>query len=198
VRWDFLWIVRIFDKSTTLKINYTMKYLKLIVLSFFTTLILLSCGTAHNYSNKGLNKTFYEGKTLYFTLDPESKKEITLSGLHGNILGPYMPPNVEETFKLALKELTAETGISLQYLNRSDANSDTNPLIFDTNISEISWHFGFSVATLKTVTNFKNLSTAKELQTTGIRKSGGGDEMNNLKKSLKDATFNFLKVYEQQ
>lgn len=167
-------------------------------MSILTAVTLLSCGTAHNYSNKGLNKNFYEGKTLYFTLNPQSKKEITLSGLHGTILGPYMPPNVEETFKLALKELTSETGTSLQYINNSEVSNEIKPFLFETNISEISWHFGFSVATLKTVTNFKNFSNNTELETTGIRKSGGGDEMNNLKKSLKDATFNFLKTYEKQ
>lgn len=174
-----------------------MKYLKVILISIFSASIILSCGTAHNYSSKGLNKNLYEGKTFYFSLNPQSKQEIKLSGLHGTILGPYRPPNIEETFVLALKELTSETGISLQYIGNAEASDDIKPFLFDTTISEISWHFGFSVATLKTVTNFKNVFNSKELETSGIRKSGGGDEMNNLKKSLKDATFNFLKAYDQ-
>lgn len=174
-----------------------MKSLKLILLSILTAL-LYSCGTAHNYSNKGLNKKFYEGKTLYFTLNQESKKEIVFSGLHGTILGPYVPPNVEDTFVLALKDLTMETGVSLLYVGNSEASSEIKPYTFDTHIKDISWKFGFSVATFKTVINFKNIESNKEIETSGIRKSGGGDEMNNLKKSLKDAIFNFLKAYEQQ
>lgn len=174
-----------------------MKNLKLILMSIVTAVILASCGTTHNYTNKGLDKNFYQGKTLYFTLNPQSKKEITLSGLYGTILGPYVPPDVEKTYELALKELTMETGVSLQYIGNAEVSDEIKPFVFDTTISEISWHFGFSVATLKTVTNFKNVSNGREIETTGIRKSGGGDEMNNLKKSLKDATFNFLKAYEK-
>jgi hypothetical protein len=117
--------------------------------------------------------------------------------MHGTVLGGVVQPNVKETFQLSLNELANETNVKLKFIENSEEITDKDALVFDADISEINWHFGFSVATLKTVVNYKNISNNKEIQTTGIRKSGGGDEKNNLKKSLKDATYNFLKEYEK-
>ena len=89
----------------------------------------------------------------------------------------------------------AETTMNYEF--SFDEVDGEEPLIIDTDISIINWHFGFSVATLKTVINFKNIRDNREIQATGIRKSGGGDEMNNLKKSLKDGTHNYLKEYQK-
>lgn len=174
-----------------------MKNLKLILLTVITTLILLSCGTSHNYTNNTLNKNFFEGKTFYFKLNPKSQNEIKFSGLVGTIFGGIAQPNVKETFKLSIEELASETKLDLKFMENNDEIYGNQTLIIDTDISEINWHFGFSVATLKTVLNFNNFVANKEIQATGIRKSGGGDEMNNLKKSLKDATYNYLKEYQK-
>ena len=174
-----------------------MKNLKLILLTVITTLILLSCGTSHNYTNNTLNKNFFDGKTFYFKLNPKSQNEIKFSGLVGTIFGGIAQPNVKETFKLSIEELASETKLDLKFMENNNEIYGNQTLIIDTDISEINWHFGFSVATLKTVINFKNIRDNREIQATGIRKSGGGDEMNNLKKSLKDATFNYLKEYQK-
>ena len=174
-----------------------MKNLKLILLTVITMLTLLSCGTSHNYTNSTLNKNFYDGKTIYFQLNTKSQNTINFSGMVGTVFGGIAQPNVEETFKLSIKELANETNLNLKFIESFDEVDGEEPLIIDTDISIINWHFGFSVATLKTVINFKNIRDNREIQATGIRKSGGGDEMNNLKKSLKDATYNYLKEYQK-
>ncbi|GEN71611.1 MULTISPECIES: hypothetical protein [Chryseobacterium] len=161
------------------------------------TIALTACGTSHNYTNNSLNKNFYAEKPIYFKLNPKSQTLINFTGMHGTVLGGVVQPNVKETFQLSLNELANETNVKLKFIENSEEITDKDALVFDADISEINWHFGFSVATLKTVVNYKNISNNKEIQTTGIRKSGGGDEKNNLKKSLKDATYNFLKEYEK-
>ena len=174
--------------------------MKILKFTFLLTLIitLISCGTSHNYTNNALNKNYYVNKTIYFKLNPKSQNQINFTGMVGTIFGGIVQPDVRQTFEKAISELAEETKLNLKYIDTSNEIFGKDNLIFDTEISEINWHFGFSVATLKTVTNFKEVNTNKEIKTIGIRKSGGGDEMNNLKKSLKDATFNFLKEFEKQ
>lgn len=174
-----------------------MKNLKILFLALIT-ITFISCGTSHNYKNNNLNKNFYEGKTIYFKLNPNSQNLINFTGMVGTVLGGINQPNVKETFKLSIDELAAETNLKLKFIENSDEINNKEFLIIDSDISEINWHFGFSVATLKTVVKYKNTHNNNEINTIGIRKSGGGDEKNNLKKSLKDATYNFLKELEKQ
>ena len=115
----------------------------------------------------------------------------------GTVLGGIIQPNVKETFKKSIEELASETNLKLKFIENSEKIIDKESIVFDTDISEISWHFGFSIATLKTNVIYKDKNNGNEIITNGIRKSGGGDEMNNLKKSLKDATFKFLKELEK-
>ena len=169
-----------------------------LLLLILVSIILVSCGTSHNYTSNNLNKSFYQGKSIYFKLNPKSQNQINFTGMVGTVFGGIIQPDVKQTFEKAIIELADETKLNLKFIENYSENNEKDNLKFDTNISEINWHFGFSVATLKTVTNFREMNTNKEINTTGIRKSGGGDEMNNLKKSLKDATFNFLKELEKQ
>ncbi|WP_291286321.1 hypothetical protein [Flavobacterium sp.] len=161
-------------------------------------LLLISCGTSHNYTNRPLNKVFYGDKTIYFKINPRSQKSITFSGMVGSVGGGIIQPNVKETFRVSINELASETNLDLKFIENFDEIDDKNSLLIDTDISVIKWHFGFSVATLKTEVVYKNVNNDNEIKTTGIRKSGGGNEMNNLKKSLKDATYNFLKELENK
>ncbi|MRX41372.1 hypothetical protein GJU43_18950 [Flavobacterium sp. LC2016-23] len=168
---------------------------------FFTLLIsflFFSCGSSSDYTNKPLDKVFYGDKTIYFKINPRSQKLITFSGMVGTIGGGIIQPNVEEAFRLSINELASETTLKLKFIKNSGEIEDEKALLIDINISEIQWHFGFSVATLKTGVIYKNVNNDSEIKTTGIRKSGGGNEMNNLKKSLKDATYNFLKELEKK
>lgn len=162
------------------------------------TITLNSCGTSHNYANKTLNKKNYNDKTIYFKVNPKSQNSITFNGMVGTIGRGIIQPNVKETFRLSIKELANETKLKLKVIENNNEINDEKSLVIDTDISEIKWHFGFSVATLKTLVIYKNSTNNSEIKTTGIRKSGGGNEMNNLKKSLKDATFNFLKELEKK
>lgn len=160
-------------------------------------LTLVSCGTSHNYSNNDLNKHFFDGKIIYFKLNDKSKNLINFSGMVGTVGGGIRQPNVKETFKLAIEELAIETNLKLKFIENSETTENSDVIIIESDIAEINWHFGFSVATLKTLVKYKNTSNNQEISTNGIRKSGGGDEKNNLKKSLKDATYNFLKEIEK-
>lgn len=168
---------------------------------FFTLLIsffFARCGSSSDYTNKPLNKVFYGDKTIYFKINARSQKLITFSGMVGTIGRGVIQPNVEETFRLSINELASETNLKLKFIEKPSEIDDKKALVIDTNISEIQWHFGFSVATLKTGVIYKNTNNNSEITTTGIRKSGGGNEVNNLKKSLKDATYNFLKELEKK
>ena len=167
-----------------------------LLLLILVSIILVSCGTSHNYTNNNLNKSFYQGKSIYFKLNPKSQNQINFSGMVGTVLGGIIQPNVKETFKKSIEELASETNLKLKFIENSEKIIDKESIVFDTDISEISWHFGFSIATLKTNVIYKNTNNGNEIITNGIRKSGGGDEMNNLKKSLKNATFKFLKELE--
>ena len=85
----------------------------------------------------------------------------------------------------------------MKYTESFEIDENDNVLIMESDISKINWHFGLSVATLKTVIKYRNTHNNKEINAIGIRKSAGGNEKNNLKKSLKDATYNFLKELEK-
>ena len=140
---------------------------------------------------------FYKEKTICFKLNSKSKNQINFSGMVVSIRG-IKQPNIKETFKVSIKELVSETKLKLKFIENSERISDKDFLIIDTDISEINWHFDFSVSTLRTLVKYTNTHNNNEIITTGVRKSGGGNEMNNLKKSLKDAVFNFLKEFEKQ
>ncbi|WP_269236815.1 hypothetical protein [Flavobacterium flavigenum] len=167
---------------------------------FLIVLTLTSCGTSHNYSNNDLKKHFFDGKIIYFKLNNKSKKSINFSGMVVGLGGGIRQPNVKETFKLSIEELAIETNLRLKFIENSETTEgqSSNDIVIESDIAEINWHFGFSVATLKTLVKYKNTSNNQEISTNGIRKSGGGDEKNNLKKSLKDATYNFLKEFEKE
>lgn len=173
-----------------------MKTLKLscVYLSFF---IFFSCGSVSNYTNNSLNKEYYGNKTIYFTLSPNSVKEVTMSGLYSpTIFDDRLPPNIDEVFKESVDELASETKLNLKYI-RGIENLSNNETVVIAEISEISWHFGLSTAKFKTKVNYFIQNLNKTYNIEGMRKSGGGSKSNNLKKSLKNATYNFLKEFEK-
>jgi hypothetical protein len=155
----------------------------------------IGCGTSHDYTKNNLNKNYFSEKIIFIKIDPNSKNGISLSGITGG--QRVNQPDVKETFKNATNELSTETNIKIKLVDSFEGiNNDKNNLMFEAHILEIDWYFGFSQTTLKTVVDFKN--NTKEIRAIGIRKSGGGDETNNLRKSLKDVTYNFLKEIEKQ
>ncbi|MCW1147518.1 hypothetical protein [Flavobacterium lacisediminis] len=166
-------------------------------LIFSTILILFSCGTSHNYTMNNLNQNFYQNKTIYFILDTNSIKEVKMSGLYTTtIFDDNYPPIVEDVFKESIEELAKETKFDLKFIKDRN-NISSNEIVVEAKISEISWHFGFSRATFRTKLEYNILNSNDIYETDGIRKSGGGSKTNNLRKSLKDANYKFLKKFEK-
>ncbi|MFN8325953.1 MAG: hypothetical protein U0T80_09455 [Flavobacteriaceae bacterium] len=164
---------------------------------YFTFIIFISCGSVSDYSNNTLNKSYYENKTIYFILNSNSKKEVTMSGMYGTTaFDDGYKLNIENSFKESIEELGTETKLKLKNIKNID-NLSNNEILVNVEISDILWHFGFSIATLKTKVTYKIQNIDKIYNTEGIRKSGGGSKSNNLKKSLKNANYKFLKEFEK-
>ncbi|OJX29214.1 MAG: hypothetical protein BGO86_01750 [Chryseobacterium sp. 36-9] len=174
-----------------------MKKLNFIFINLFA-LFLISCGTSSNFSQNTLNKNFYNSKTIYFKLNSDSQRIINYKGIYTNILGPSEAPDVNMVFKESIEELAAETKFNLKYVeNWNGLTSNESNILVETKITDILWSFGFSVATLKSNVVYTIPINNQIYNTEGIRKSGGGDPSNNLRKSLKVATYNFLKELEK-
>ncbi len=173
-----------------------MKNLK-VILFFLIIITFIGCGTSHNNTKNDLNKSFFSEKTIFIKIDSKSKNAIYLNGITGG--QRINQPDVKETFKNSINELSIETNVKINLVDSFEGvNNDNGNLMFEAHILEIDWHFGFSTATLKTVIDFKNMINNNQIKIAGIRKSGGGNETNNLRKSLKDATYNLLKKLEKQ
>jgi hypothetical protein len=171
-----------------------MKTLK-ILFATVVILTLVNCGSKSNYTKNTLDKDFYQSKTIYFTLNQKSKTTMDVKG-GMPVLGGYKPPNVAEVFIASIQELADETQIDLRFTETPEKIAK-NEMLIDVEILEITWKFGMSVATLKTNVNYKLANQSELINTVGIRKSGGGSERNNLRKSLKNATYNFLLAFEK-
>lgn len=175
-----------------------MKKLQPIILTLLI-FFLVSCGTSSTYTQSSINQNFYKGKTIYFMNSFESKDFISYKGMVGSVLGPSMPPNVKDVFKKSIEELATETNINLKVVDNLDnIPSDSSTVLVYTKINNIVWSFGLSVATLTTDVTYTLKPENIIYKTIGIRKSGGGDPSNNLRKSLKVANYKFLKELESK
>lgn len=158
---------------------------------------LVSCGTVSNYSDNSLNKNYYQNKTLYFKLSPNSVKDIKMSGLYtSTIFDDNYPPNIESIFKESILELSSETKVDLKIVN-DHVDLSGNETLVNVDIKNISWHFGISIATLKSQVLYEIQGVNKFYHVEGIRKSGGGSKINNVRKSIKNANYKFLKEFEK-
>ena len=173
-----------------------MKKIK-IILGILVLFTLLKCGSVSNYTNNSLNKNFYNTKVIYFTLNTKSEEKMSVTGMAVGVLGGYKAPNVKKVFEESIQELATETTLNLKYVENNSEITDKDALKVDVEITEINWNFGFSVATLKTVVKYSPNNSTKIINTIGIRKSGGGSESNNLRKSLKNANYKFLQELEK-
>ncbi len=173
-----------------------MKKLKIIsgIIVLFT---MLKCGSVSNYTNNTLNKNFYNSKVIYFTLNSKSEKNMSVTGMAVGVLGGYKAPNVKKVFEESIHELATETTLNLKYVENDSEITDKDAIKVDVEIREINWNFGFSVGTLKTEVYYSPTNSTEFIYTTGIRKSGGGSESNNLRKSLKNANYKFLQEFEK-
>jgi hypothetical protein len=162
-------------------------------LTLLISFLFINCGSKSNYTKNTLNKGFYENKTIYFTLNSKSLDKMSFKGPR---MGVEVQPNVKKVFKESIEELALETKLNLKFVETPTNISNTEVLV-DVEITEILWSFGLSVATMNTSAIYKTQADNKVYNIKGIRKSGGGAENNNLRKSLKNATYNFLKELEK-
>lgn len=170
-----------------------LKFLSILIITF----VLFGCGSASDYTKNNLSKNFYENKTIIFILNPNSIQDVPLSGTYTTtVFDDNKSLVVTEAFKESIEELAAETKFNLKFAENL-SNVPSNSTVVNVEIKEASWHFGFSVATMKTNVNYKIQNDNRELAIEGIRKSGGGSRTNNFKKSLKNATYKFLKELEK-
>ncbi len=149
--------------------------------TLFSIFLLASCSTVQNYSNNQLNQDYFKNKTLIFELHPSSQLIIARSGPNAGI---FMQPDSKETFREAVMELANETKVNL----KTNEFQESNVIV---KIKDINWKFKLSSAEMITDINFITDNT--EYPVTGSFKNfSGGSEKNNLKKSFKNAVYNFL------
>lgn len=154
-----------------------MKYLTLLI----CLSVVFSCSTVQNYTSNNLNQEYYKNQKLVFELHPSSQLIIAKSGPRAGI---PMSPDTRETFKEAVAELANETKINLKTNETEESNVVAK-------IKDINWKFKLSSAEMITDINFITDNT--EYPTVGSFKNfSGGSEKNNLKKSFKNALYNFL------
>ncbi|WP_312083044.1 hypothetical protein [Epilithonimonas hominis] len=128
-----------------------------------------------------MNQDYYKNKVLVFELHPSSQLIIAKSGPSAGI---FMQPNTKETFKEAVIELANETKLNL----KTNDTEESNVVV---KIKDINWIFKLSSAEMITEINFITDNT--EYPVNGNFKNfSGGSEKNNLKKSFKNAIYNFL------
>ena len=160
----------------------------LVLLSFF------SCATTSNFKKNDLKTEFYKGKTVVFNLNLLSKKSVSYDGPRS---GFEHQPNVEEAFKIAIEELSKETKIDLKFSGGS-TEMQNNEIVVNSEITEILWVFTLSTATMKTKINYRIINGNKTFKINGDYKNmSGGGEKGNLIRSLKIATYSFLKELEK-
>lgn len=154
-----------------------MKYLSFLFFLFIVT----SCSTVQNYTTNNLNQDYYNKKALVFELHPSSQLIIAKSGPRAGI---PIAPDAKETFKEAVAELAQETRLNL----KTNESEESNVIV---KIKDINWKFKLSSAEMITDINFITDNT--EYPVIGSFKNfSGGSEKNNLKKSFKNAIYNFL------
>ena len=173
-----------------------MKHFKKFIYSSLL-LMLFSCGTSSNFSSNVLDKTYFQNKTIYFTLDKESVKNIEMSGSYlETAFDSKIPPIIENVFKESIDELANETNFNFIYITDNSTISN-NDLLVNVKLTNVTWKFGFYNAIFKTEATYKIHNSDRTYNVEGIRKSPGGDKSNNLRKSLKITNYNFLKELEK-
>ncbi|WBV53112.1 hypothetical protein [Chryseobacterium gambrini] len=146
----------------------------------------IGCGSVENYTQNDLRQEFFQEKMMVFTLSSASVKYINVTGPHS---GYPSNPDVNEVFKQAVAELAEETHLNLKTADHISQAS------IDVKILDIDWHFGLSRTDMITKLNFN--TNGKNYESTGHFKNFGGSAGNNLKRSFKNAIYNFLLTYQK-
>ena len=155
--------------------------------------IFLSCSSSSNYSKNTLAQNFFKGKTITFLLDHKSVSDVNVRGPR---IGTSEQPDVKIVFQQSIEELASETKLNLKFIE-SASKVAANETTVEVTITDILWKFGFSSAEMRTSLDYKVILNNKIYKINGTHTSGGGSKENNLRKSLKNATYNFLKELEK-
>ena len=169
---------------------------KIILISLFLITIFCSCSTPMKYQNNMFNRTFYENKTIYFTLSGSS--DFIRIVKEGPNRGETKTPNNREIFKKSIEDLAIETNLNLKYLE-SAKEINKSEILVRVNIKNLNWIFSFSNATMKSFVNYNIINETKSYDLSGIHKNNsGGSKEWNLYNSLKNANYLFLKELEKE
>jgi hypothetical protein len=156
-------------------------------------LTLFGCATKSNFSKNNLNHDYFNSKTVVFSINENSVKSIKKSGPRA---GMEKRPDINETFNESVAELAKETKINLKvkyFKNQTINDSDIN---IDAEITDISWMFDLSSATMVSTINYK--IGDKIYKKVGIYKNmTGGSEKRNLIRSLKTAHYSLLQELQK-
>jgi hypothetical protein len=169
---------------------------KIILINLFIVIIFSSCSAPMKYQNNMFNNTFFENKTIYFSLS-EKSDEIRIVK-EGPNRGETKTPDNREVFKKSIEDLAIETKLNLKYAE-SGKNIAKDEILINVNIKNLNWLFGFSSATMKSSVQYevKNDNTFYDI--IGIHKNNsGGSKEWNLYNALKNANYLFLKELEKK
>lgn len=164
-------------------------------LIFISTLFLLfSFSSKNDYTKNTFDKNSYQDKIIYFTLNSKSFNHVDLKG-PSRTLGEFEQPDVKQMFIESINEIALETKRDLRYVENVNSIPNIDGLVVDVQITKILWSFGFSSA-MNINANYK--TNMKSYDINGTYKSiWGGRASVNLKKSLKNTTYNFLKEFDK-
>ncbi|MBP4139669.1 hypothetical protein [Flavobacterium geliluteum] len=154
---------------------------------------LFSCATKSNFSKNNLNKEYFKDKTIVFSFNENSVKSTKKSGPRAGI---EKRPNINQTFNESVTQFAKETKINLKikyFKNEIINNSDIN---VDVEITDISWMFNLSSATMVSTLNYKIGN--KVYKKVGIYKNmSGGSEKKHIIRSLKTAHYSLLQELQK-
>lgn len=148
---------------------------------------IVSCGSVQNYTENDLNQSFFQDKKMIFTWNSASVQYVNITGPH---MGTSPEPNVKEVFEQAVKEISNETKLDLNTINNGSQAS------IDAKILDINWKFGLTSAEMITQVNF-SANGQKYTSVGHFKNMGYGNKGDILRKSLKNAVYNFLLEYQK-
>ncbi|CAD0008242.1 hypothetical protein FLACHUCJ7_03696 [Flavobacterium chungangense] len=156
-------------------------------------LSLFSCATKSNFSKNNLNQEYFNGKTIVFSINENSVKNIKKSGPRAGI---ERRPDINETFNESVAQLAKETKINLKVKYFKNQTANVSDINVEAEITDISWMFDLSSATMVSTINYKIGN--KIYKKVGLYKNmSGGSEKKNLIRSLKTAHYSLLQELQK-
>ncbi len=168
------------------------------IIFFYLTafFVLTSCSTTMKYNNSMFNQTYYENKTICFSLSEESDEKGIAKV--GSFMSRSKPPINRVIFKKSIEKLALETKLNLKYLDNVD-DIAKDEILINVNIKNLSYISTLSSVTMTCFLEYELINDNDSFEIIGIHKSvfeGSIDK--NLYYSLKNANYLFLKKLENK